>query len=310
VEADSARPSGRSLTELGASVLWQRGAWLETGLRWARRYVVTAAGENRVDAAQASLVAQLARAELTAFGLFEDVAGRFPRREAETLFGLRLPLARRLLLEADASGRFDLEAGALRHEVGGRIAWHGRRVTLPRAGRAAERSLALAREATARGEYELRAFDEDGQRAQRERLSLSRHAGELVASMEDVYRAEVEERLLPLLGASGRVRENLFTGERAALVGALVGVPWPPAWPWSASEDGVPFLRLDLERAWITTASHHRSETDRVSLSLALSREMDLIVCFVRAEPTALDIIRGIGTRRTLSAEYVYARGR
>jgi hypothetical protein len=310
VEGDSARPTGRSVTELGASALLQRGAWLEAGLRLARQYVVTAAGENRVDTGQASLVARLARGELVVLGLLEDVAGRFPRRESEAAFGLRLPLAGRLLLEADASGRFDLEAGALRHEAGGSIEQHGRRVTLPRSGRAAERSLALAREATARGEYELRAFDENGQRAQRERLSLSRHAGELVASMEDVYRAEVEERALPLLGVSGRLRENRFTGERTSLAGALVGVPWPPAWPWSASEDGTPFLRLDLEHAWVTTASHFRSETDRVSLTVSLSREMDLVLRYVRAEPASLDVIRGIGTRRSLSAEYVYARGR
>jgi hypothetical protein len=311
VEGDSERPKGRSLTELGAGALWQRGARLESGLRWARSYVATAAGDqNRVDAVEASLVAQLARAELRAIGLLQDVAGRFPRREADAALGLRLPLLPRLLLEADAGGRFDGEAGALRHELGGALTWLGRRFTLPRAGLVAERSLALARSATAAGENERRAFDEDALRAQRERLSLSRHAPALLADMQDAYRAQVEERPLPLVGLSARYRENVLTGERAALAGALVGMPWPPAWPWSASAGAVPFLTLELEHARVETASHFRSETDRVSLTISLSREMDLVARYLRAEPTALDVIRGIGTRRSLALEYVYARGR
>jgi hypothetical protein len=37
---------------------------------------------------------------------------------------------------------------------------------------------------------------------------------------------------------------------------------------------------------------------------------MDVVLRYVRAEPTALDVIRGIGTRRSFAVEYVYARGR
>ena len=311
LEASTARPKGRSLTELGAEALWQRGAWLEAQLRYARSYVVTAAGdENRVDVARASLVAQLARAEVSAFGLLEDVAGRFPRTEAEPALGLRLPVFGRLLLEADASGRFDTEAGALRHGLGGSLAWHGRRVTLPRAGRAAEAAVALARAANAAGEYELRAFDDDALRGQRERLSLSRHAPELVAAMEDVYRAQVRERNLPLVGVALRRHENVLTGERVSSLGLLLGVPWPAAWPWSRSEAGVPFLTLQLGRDWTETASRFRSEADRAALTVSLSREMDLVLRYRHAEPTALEVVRGVGTRRRFSLECVYARAR
>jgi hypothetical protein len=311
IQGDSERPHGRSLTELGMGALWQRGAWLETSLRYARSYVTTAAGDqNRVDAAQASVVAQLARAELAAFGLLDDVAGRFPRREAEAGLGFRLPLLPRLLLEADASGRFDSEAGALRHGIGGAITWFGRRFTLPRAGLVAERSVELARRATAAGEYELRAFSEGELRQQRQRLSLSRRAPELRTEMEAVYSAQVEERALPLIGVRLRRHDNVFTGERVGSGALLLGMPWPPAWPWAKGEGAVPFLTLELEHARATTASHFRSETDRVLLTISLSREMDVVLRYVRAEPTALDVIRGIGTRRSLAVEYVYARGR
>ena len=46
------------------------------------------------------------------------------------------------------------------------------------------------------------------------------------------------------------------------------------------------------------------------SLSVALNREMDLVLSWSRSDPTALDIIRGIGQRRTIELAYVYAFGR
>ena len=240
----------------------------------------------------------------------EDTQGRFPRREGELAGRLRVPLAPRLLLEGGARGRFDDEAGALRHEYGGALTWFGRRFTLPRAGDVARRSVDLARRATERGEYELRVFDADALRAQRERLSLSPRAAELRGDMEAVYRAEVEERAVPLLGVEVRHRDDSITGESALAARALVGVPWPPAWPWQGSEAAVPFLRLDLEHERATTATSFRSTTDRASLTVSLNREIDLVARFARREPTALDVVRGIGVVRTFAVACVYARGR
>jgi hypothetical protein len=310
VEGDTSRPHGRSLTEFGAGTLWQRGAGLEANLQYARAYATTAAGdENRVDTAQASLVAQVARAEITAFTLFEDTEGRFPRREGEADLRLRLPLLPRLLLEADGRSRFDVGAGSLGHSYGAGLTWFGRRFTLPRAGRVASSSLALARLATQAGEYEFKVFGDEALREQRERLSLSRRAPEFRSAMAAVYRAQVEERAVPLIGFELRHRDDVFTGERTKQAGLLLGMPWPPAWPWSSREDAVPFLKLELEHAWVTTASHFRSESDRVSLTISLSREMDVVARYVRAEPTALDVVLGIGTRRRFAVEFVYARG-
>ena len=300
---DTEKPEGRLLTAAGTGAFLQRGSWLEAQAEYSRSYEVTGAGsENRVDTGRLRLLAQVGRAEVGAEASLEDTQGRFPRREGDVGGRLRLPLASRLLLEGGARGRFDDEAGTLRHEYGGALTWFGRRFTLPRAGDVARRSVELARRATERGEYELRAFDDDALRAQRERLSLSPHAAELRGDMEAVYRAEVEERSVPLLGAEVLYRDDSLTGESALAARVLVGVPWPPAWPWRGSEASVPFLRLDLEHERTTTATSFRSTTDRASLTVSLNREMDLVVRpSPGAEPTALDVVRGIGVVRTFA---------
>jgi hypothetical protein len=308
---DTEQPEGRLLTATGTGAFLQRGSWLEAQGEYSRAYEVTDAGsENRVDAGRLRVLAQVGRAEVGAEASLEDTQGRFPRREGEVAGRLRLPLAARLLLEGAARGRFDDEAGAMRHEYGGALTWFGRRFTLPRAGDVARRSVDLARRATERGEYELRVFDDDALRAQRERLSLSPRAAELRGDMEAVYRAQVGARAVPLLGVDVRHRDDSLTGESALTARALVGVPWPPAWPWQGSDASVPFLQLDFEHERATTATSFRSTTDRVSLTVSLNREIDLVARVARREPTALDVVRGIGVVRTFAVACVYARGR
>jgi hypothetical protein len=308
--ADTSRPEDRLLTRLGGGALWQRGAWLEAGVEYARAYELTDAGsENQVDSGRVFAVAQLGRAEVAADGRLVDTQGRFPRTDGDTTARLRMPVTTRLLLEGHATGRFEDRAGALGHEFGGRLTWLGRRYTLPRAGLVGQGALALARKATEAGEYELRRFDEDELRAQRERLSLSPRAVEFQDDMEAVYRAETQERLVPLLGVELRQRVDVFNGEHGVAARALVGVPWPLARPWHASEASVPFLRLEGEHERVTTASSLESSIDRAWLTVSLDREMDLVVAYVRAEPTALEVIRGIGLTKTFAVSLVYARG-
>ena len=310
-EGDSAKPEERLLTAAGLGAVWQRGAWLEAAGEYFREYEVTGNGdENRLDAGRLSIVAQVGRAEVFAEGSIEDTEGRFPRQESDVAARLRVPLLPRLLIEGSGRGRFDWEAGSLRHEYGGALTWFGRRFTLPRAGLAARRSVDLARRANERGENERRVFDDDRRRAQRERLALSPRAAELREDMEAVYRAQVEERSVPLLGAEVLYRDDVFAGESSLAARALLGVPWPPAWPWRAGEGSVPFLQLDLEHERTTSATSYRSTLDRAALTVSLNREMDLVVRVARREPTALDVVRGIGVVRTFEVSYVYARGR
>jgi hypothetical protein len=72
----------------------------------------------------------------------------------------------------------------------------------------------------------------------------------------------------------------------------------------------VPFLRLGYEHERRLSGLELRANANRLTLTVALDREMDLVIGWRRAEPTALDTIRGIGVRTTFEARYVYAFGR
>jgi hypothetical protein len=72
----------------------------------------------------------------------------------------------------------------------------------------------------------------------------------------------------------------------------------------------VPFLRLDLERGRETSGASFRAITWAGSLAASLNREMDLVLRYRHADPTPLDLIRGIGKRRTIELSYVHAFGR
>jgi len=72
----------------------------------------------------------------------------------------------------------------------------------------------------------------------------------------------------------------------------------------------VPFLRLDVSWRRRTSGVDLAAVTWASALSVALNREMDLVLRRIRSEPTALDQIRGTGPRRTIELAYVYAFGR
>ncbi len=318
--ADTRRPGERLVTELGGDVSWQRGRQLVVFAEIVRNYELLPTGvqdrrdENRRDTGLLLAVAQLGPAELTGRVSLEDVSGRFPRRNTDGSVRARVALGRRLLLEAGGRGLFDNGAGELLREYRGALTWFGRRLTLPRAGRSAERAVALVRSARRLGEYELSAFDTAALREQRQRLALSPRREALREEIAAVYRAEVEERPLPLLGIAYRGRSDDRTGEDLQAARVFVGVPWPPALPWRAQESSVPFLELGYEHEWRTTADSsrpvQRSGTDLLSLTVALNREMDLVVSWSHARPTALDIVRGLTKHERFAVSYVYARDR
>ena len=72
----------------------------------------------------------------------------------------------------------------------------------------------------------------------------------------------------------------------------------------------MPFLRLDLERERQLSGPSFETLSHGASLSLALNREMDLVLSWRRIGATPLDLIRGIGERRRIELSYVYALGR
>ncbi len=308
---DTGRPGERLVTQFGGDLAFQRGARLTARAGVARSFSLTVRGdENRTDSATLAVVGQLGRFELTSRVSLEDVTWRFPRRNTGALLRVRVPLAGRLLLEGNVDNRYDNGSGEVRHAYRGALAWYGRRITLPRTGRVAEHAVALARRATRTGEYEWNAFDEDALRSQRDRLSLSPNRESYREESAQVYRAEVEERLLPLLSVEYRDQGDSLTGEVIRTAHVTVGVPWPPTLPWRAREGSVPFLLLDYEHQWHTTATEYRSGANVFSLTIALNREMDLVARWSRSEATALDVIRGIAEHRRFEVSYVFARGR
>ncbi len=318
--ADTQRPGHRLVTQMGGDVSWLHGSRLGAFAEVTRSYALLPVGvagrpdENRQDSGRLVTVAQLGLAEITGQFALEDVTGRFPRRNTDGALAARVPLFGRLLLEGSGHGRFDNGAGELAHDYAGALTWYGRQITLPRAGKTAERALLLARDAARRGEYELPAFDQDALREQRLRLALSPQRDALREQMAAVYRAEVEERPLPLLGVSYLDHADELTGETVKTGRVFLGVPWPLALPWRAGEGAVRFLELAYEHEWHTTAPSsstvQNSGADRVSLTVALNRELDLVVSYRHAQPTALDIIRSVFEHQQFTASVVYARGR
>jgi hypothetical protein len=308
---NTSQPNDRFFRAGYLGFLWQKSARFEASGELGRQYEQVEAGfENTRDSGFLSAVVQVGSTEIQGNGWLEDVEGRFPRTQGGGSAEARVPLAARLVVEGAASAALERSAGLRSYDVRGALTWYGRRYYPPRAGEAASRALALARRATSLGANERFEITDPGLRAQRERLSLSRDREELYREMVDVYRAQVAERQVPLLGLEVEESEDKLPGVTTRTVRAFVGVPWPPAWPWRANEAAVPFLRLDLSRSRQTSGIGFPAVAWSSSLTASLNREMDLVFRWSRAEPTALDQIRGIGPRRTIELAYVYAFGR
>ncbi len=307
---DTRRPYERFLRTASLGFLWQRGAWLEASGEYVHAHEATDGHfENTRDTASLSVIAQLGPSEVTAVARLDGTEGRFPRTETDLALGDRWSLAPRLLLEGEA--RLLLERSRERsHDYRAALTWFGRRFTLPRSGSSGQRSLALARRATEMGYNERRLFDEAERRHQRERLSLAPRREELRGEVTDLYLAQVRERPVPLLGVEILDGSNAIDGSKSRTARVLVGMPWPPAWPWQARENSAPFLRLDLERERQLSGPSFKTLSYGASLAVALNREMDLVLSWRRTGATPLDLIRGIGERRTITLSYVYAFGR
>jgi hypothetical protein len=304
-------PQGGFPRAASAGFLWQRGVRFEMQGEYAHAREVTEEGsENVRNTGTLRFVAQRGPAELSGEALLDDVEGRFPRQQREGALSLRLTLTSRLLLEGGGRIRFEEHANERAHEYRGALTWFARRFYLPRSGPAAARTLLLARRATEMGENERRVFDDDERRAQRERLSLSRHRDEVRDDMIELYRSQVTERPVPTLGFAFAESYDALSGFASRTARVQVGVPWRPGWPWRHDESAVPFLRLDLEREARLSGRDYEAIRQGLALTVSFNREMDLVFRWSRTDPTPLDLIRGIGRRRTVAVAYVYAFGR
>jgi hypothetical protein len=290
-------------------LLYQGGARLEAFAQLSRSRLRTTGGiEFERDRFELAAQAYARVGQLTTEAIVENSHGRFPRREVSSSIQAEVPL-QRLLLETAVFGRWERGGPRLedRYRVG--LSWFGRRVHLARAGEAAARTTALARRAYALGYNERREHDDAGRRALRERLSLSPRREELAEDLAALHQAQVAERNVPLLGVEFEDASDTVAAVKSRVWRAFVGVPWPPAPPWSGNESAAPFLRLTFERRrdlyGVALAVVERA----VALEAQLDRQMALVLRWRTGDPTPLDIVRGTPVTRTLELEYAYAFG-
>ena len=311
LDGETSAPDDRFLRFASLRFLWQRGPGFEAAGEASHERVRTEGGlDNTRDAGTLGLVGLAWGAELSGTARLERTRGRFPREEGDAAMAARVPIRSRLLAEGGIRSRYEVGVKRTYYEYRGALTWFGRRLTLPRAGEAAARARDLSRRATAMGYNERLVFDDDGLRALRERLSLSPRRDELLDGMAAVYAAQVQERTLPLLGVEYVYQSDALTGTSVETVRAIAGMPWPPAWPWSAGADATPFLRLDVEWQRHVSGPAFAADAHGLALTVSLNREMDLVLRWRRSDPTALDAIQGVGRPRTFELSYVYARGR
>jgi hypothetical protein len=291
-------------------LLWQHGTRFEGLLEVARARVRTSGGlEFERDTLAASASALLAGCELEGAWQLDDSHGRFPRREWSPRLDVRRPHGR-WLLEAGARGRLERGSTWVAREYSAALTLHGRRVRLVREGPAAERLRVLARRANALGYNERRDVDDESRRAFRERLALSPERDHLRDELAALYTAQVEQRRVALLGLAWLDAHERVDGVRTRVWRALVGLPWPPAWPWQARESAAEFLTLEAERRRDVYGIGLPVVSHALALTGHLSRELDLRLAWRRSDPTPLDIVRAQARPRVLELQAVYALGR
>lgn len=303
--------SDRFLRAASLGLLWQPGASFEAFAEASHSRVRTSGGlEFEQDEWLAWAGGALGAAELEGELGLQNGHGRFPRREWRALADARVPLFGRVLLEAGTTNRVESGGERVAHEYRGALTLFGRRVHLARTGPAALEDATLARHATALGYNERRAVTDDERREQRERLALSSRRDELRGEALALYRAQVDERNVPLLGLEASSGSDALLGVDTRRYGLLVGVPWPPAWPWTEDERTAAFLELRLSRQRDVYSAGYVARTLALSLDAHLNREMSVAVRWSRPDPTPLDIVRAVARPRTFEIAYVYAYGR
>ncbi len=301
----------RFLRAASLGLLWQRGDSLEAFAEAGRSRVRTPGGlEFERDELALDAGGAWRGAELTGELGYEHARGRFPQRQWRLAGETRVPLAGRLLAELATRQRFEPGLQRVTHAYAGALGLFARRVRLSRAGESARREALLARQAQARGYQERRVFGAAEILEQRRRLALGATRAALAEDLAALHRAQLDERLVPLLGLEASLSDNAVEGLTSRRYGVVFGLPWPPAWPWRARESAAPFLRLTLARRRDTYASGLIARGNEVTLEVDLSRETLLSVRWQRPGLTPLDLVRHTGRAQIFEIAYSYAFAR
>lgn len=303
--------AGRVVRGGSLGALWQRGTRLELGGELARERLRTSGffDEDRTRVAAAAVFSP----RVAALGLettFEDVGGRFARRQWLVETDNQVRLLPRLVLSQASRTRYEPGIGAFENRFGGGLTLFARRHTFPRSGEAARRMRELAYRAYGLGLNERRAPGEDGRRAFRERLALAPDRGALREDLLGLHAAQADERNVPLLGAEVSRGYNETSGTTDWRWQGVLGVPWRPLWPWQSRDDAVDFLRLEYEG----TRTHYKpgvvAVDHSVNLRAFLNRELEAFFGWTKPGVTPADIIRlqSVGRRLDFGVSYLFGQ--
>lgn len=303
--------AGRVVRGGSVGALWQRGTRLELSGELARERLRTSGffDEDRTRAASAVVFSpRVAALRLSAS--FEDVGGRFARRQwlVETDNAVRL--LPRLVLSQSSRTRYEPGIGAFESRFGGGLTLFARRHTFPRSGEAARRMRDLAYRAFELGLNERRGPGDDQRRAFRERLALSPDRAGLRDDLQGLHAAQEDERNVPLLGAEVSRGYNETNGTTDWRWRGVLGVPWRPLLPWQSREEAVDFLRVEYEG----TRTHYKpgivAVDHSVNLRAFLNRELEAFFGWTRPGVTPADIIRlqGVGRRLDFGVSYLFGQ--
>lgn len=300
------RPWGRG--RLG--VLWQSGPRLElaAGVDYTR---LRAGLGERLERRGVDARAVWQRSRLrTHLGVrFEDEQGRFDRRDI--LAGLRLDLLTFDRVVATVAVTEHVELGRVERsrELTGGLELFGRDYRFERAGAAAAALEELVDLAWEEGYGLDRAYDLEGLRDLREGLALADRP-RLDPALERLHAAQIDDRRVGQLALRWRSLQRPDVGRSLLRIDGTIGIPWPLAWPWSASA-----ARVELARATFRYEEANFGfdviEIGRgVTVDLWPHRELGLRMDWQQPVRTPLDVALGRGSddRWTVATRYVWGR--
>jgi hypothetical protein len=307
---ESGGPRNRPLGGWSTGFLYQAGPELSVSGRVTHERAATDLGPRETGQVSLDVAGVLFGASADALGGYERSRGRFPRSEGFMEAGVGVPVVSHLLVVARQG--FAWEPGIERFERETRlgVSFHGRRIRLNRTGEAARLTHELALRANALGLNVRQAYDLDGRRELRERLALSSRREELREAIEALYRAQVADRnviqgSVEIVDASHAVRGTSSLTWRASL-----GIPWPPAWPWTRDERFTGFLRVLYSRGRIRYENGYEQVNQDASLEASLNREMAVALRWRKPGLSPIDVTRETGRLSSFEIEYSYIFGR
>lgn len=281
-----ARPRTRGLESGAFGFYYQRESRLDVTAALSRARDRSEAGFDFVrDSLLVQMLLNRSALELSGGGRYERRRGRLAHTTGDVFVDAELRLLPRLV--ARAGTRHHWEPGVLRYEDSYRTGatFFARRHRFAREAETARRVEELTARAFALGYNERRVYDLDGLRALRERLGISSHREELAPLIDELYRAQVRERNVPLLSFEVLSIDDKRLGIDSTVYEIMAALPW-----WTEG-DAVDFLQVTFRHREDDYSGIVRSVSRSLVAAAHLNREMLLRFGWEQPGLTPLDII-------------------